>query len=110
MILQPLAENAFRHGQICRTKGTYLKMTGEAEDHVLKIVAEDNGLGCSDERLEELNRELGELNPEEAEARGSHIGLVNILLRLKLYFEGGAEMQLEKPEDGGMRITITVRL
>ena len=110
MILQPLAENAFKHGQICRTKGTYLKMTGEAEDHVLKIVAEDNGLGCSNERLEELNRELGELNPEEAEARGSHIGLVNILLRLKLYFEGGAEMHLEKPEGGGMRITITVRL
>ncbi len=110
MILQPLAENAFRHGQICRTAGTFLKLTGEVEDGILRIIMEDNGLGCSDGRLEELNRELAALDPEKAEARGSHIGLVNILLRLKLFFEGGAEMLLEKPEDGGMRVTITIHM
>lgn len=110
MTLQPLAENAFRHGQICRRKDTFLKLTGEVEGDTVRIVMEDNGDGCSDERLAELNHELSSLTPENAEARGSHIGLVNILLRLKLFFEHGAEMVLEKPEGGGMRVTITIHM
>lgn len=110
MTLQPLAENAFRHGQICRREGTFLKLTGEVEGDTVRIVMEDNGDGCSDERLAELNQELSALVPERAEVRGSHIGLVNILLRLKLFFEHGAEMILEKPDGGGMRVNIIIHM
>ena len=110
MILQPLAENAVKHGQICRQAGSCLKMTGEVEDHVLRIVMEDNGLGCGPEKMEELNRELAELKPEKTEIRGNHIGLVNILLRLQLFFPGGATMSLEEPDGGGMRVEIRIPL
>ncbi|SES89123.1 HAMP domain-containing protein [[Clostridium] aminophilum] len=110
MILQPLAENAFKHGQICRQAGSFLKMTGEAEENELRIVMEDNGLGCDPETVKKMNRELAELKTENTEARGRRIGLVNILLRLKIFFPGGAEMNLETPDGGGMRVVITVHL
>ncbi len=29
MILQPLAENAFKHGKLCRAEGAFFRLTGE---------------------------------------------------------------------------------
>lgn len=110
MILQPLAENAYKHGQICRKPGTYLKLTGEVTDGSLAIIMEDNGQGCSEEDAARINRELASITTESDKARGSHIGLVNVLQRLQLYFHDGASMRLQRLDEGGTRITLKIRL
>ena len=36
MLLQPLAENAFKHGKLCRHAGTRLKLTAQIEQNILE--------------------------------------------------------------------------
>jgi two-component system sensor histidine kinase YesM len=113
MILQPLAENAYKHGQICRREGTMLKLTAEVHEGVLEIIMEDNGTGCSQERLNELNRELDAISTQTQKPpgqSGEHIGLGNVLLRLKLFFNGAVSMRLEKAGEKGVRVVLTIEL
>lgn len=110
MILQPLAENAYKHGKICRREGTYLKLTGGIEEGILKIVMEDNGLGCTEETVDELNRKLSEIDSGTAKGIGSHIGLVNVQQRLQLFFTDRASMRIRRAESGGVRIEISIKM
>ncbi len=83
MILQPLAENAFKHGKLCRAPGAFFRMTAELEDPVaeassaggntrpvLSIIMEDNGGGCPPERMAELNTSFASVG-EDLSGTGS---------------------------------------
>ncbi len=69
MTLQPLVENAVRHGITKRKKGGTLRLTieREQEQQLIKITIEDNGVGIPPEKQQELlrgrNERLGFTNP-----------------------------------------------
>jgi len=69
MTLQPLVENAVRHGITKRKKGGTLRLAieREQEQQHIKITIEDNGVGIPPEKQQELlrgrNERLGFTNP-----------------------------------------------
>lgn len=104
MVLQPLVENSFKHGEIGKTEGGKIRLWGELFSGGYRISIEDNGNGVSQEHLEQINRSL-DLNEEQHEER---IGLGNVNRRLKTYFGEGSGILLERLSRGIM-VTITVQ-
>jgi len=101
-ILQPLVENAFKYGlSPLEGKGKVLIFIKE-EKGFLKCVVEDNGVGMTREKLEELRARL-----ENPPYTGEHIGLYNIAARLKLK-DDGSGMSIESEENKGTRVTLRV--
>jgi len=67
LTIQPLVENAVRHGITKRKDGGTLRLTIEREQQHIKITIEDNGIGIPLEKQQELlrgrNERLGFANP-----------------------------------------------
>jgi hypothetical protein len=90
MILQPLVENAVKHGIGPKITGGEVRLIARVEQSRLLIAVEDTGVG-------RLN---GSLNRRE---RGAGIGLANVRERLKHLYGDETVLQLEDLSDGGTR-------
>lgn len=93
MILQPLVENAIKHGLSPRSEGGHIDIGAVRSNGDLQLSVSDDGLGVPSENFSELS--LG-------------VGLSNTQLRLKhLYGDKHKfEMLAEKPT--GLRINLTI--
>lgn len=58
MILQPLVENAFKHGGLLKIQEARIVISSWCEDNFFHITVEDNGVGISFARLDEVNERL----------------------------------------------------
>ncbi len=94
LILQPLAENAIRHGIACSAGPGYLKVSATRKDGRLRIQIADNGSGL------EIKRDGG--------AEG--FGLRNTRARLKQMYGDRQELLLENNPGGGCLVTIALPL
>ncbi|WP_100406312.1 sensor histidine kinase [Bacillus solitudinis] len=104
MIIQPIIENYFKHGFGNRDGVGRLKVQCELVNNELVITIEDNGVGVSAERLEDIHRHL---NAEHNRGKGdTNIGLKNVYVRLKLYYSEKAMLELENLEEGGFLVTL----
>lgn len=109
MILQPLAGNAYKHGNVCRKENSYFYLSAQIHDNNLIIITENNGDSCPEEKINQLNLAL--MNPTSSELSGdSGIGLKNVLHRLRIYFGEETQMRLTTNSEGGVRITLTIPL
>ncbi|MGG2201559.1 cache domain-containing sensor histidine kinase [Paenibacillus validus] len=109
MILQPLVENYFKHGFDPRSQIGRLEIGGRLlEGNRLEITVADNGKGMSAHHLEQLRRKLR--LPMDASGEEDGIGLLNVLARLKLYYDDEAAMIVEPHQPGGLIITIIIPL
>lgn len=104
MVLQPLVENSFKHGEIGKKGGGRIRLWGELISGGYRVSVEDNGNGISTKQLEQINRAM-EMDEDQHEER---IGLGNVNRRLKTYFEKGSGVILERFHQG-LRVTLTVR-
>lgn len=102
MIVQPLIENACRHGLQGVTRERLLVIDVDFMDNVLMISVKDNGKGIPDQKLMEIRDGL------ESEEFKGHIGMKNVYRRLKLYFGDSADMNIRSEENKGTEITITI--
>lgn len=102
MIVQPIIENACRHGLQGITGQRHLLVDVRFYGSVLMISVKDNGKGISEEKLREIKESLGE------EEFHGHIGIKNVYRRLKLYFGDKADMRISTKEGEGTDITITI--
>lgn len=109
MILQPLAENAFKHGKLCRTPGTFLNLSGEIWDHILLLTMENNGLPIPADLMEKLNLQFSQPGVRNIN-RSEHIGMISVLYRLRLFFNDQVTMELSQTEEASVRITIRIPL
>jgi two-component system sensor histidine kinase YesM len=106
MVLQPLAENYFKHGfepgvDEPGRLSIETELTGAG---YLRITVEDNGKGMSDETLLLLQNELAREPAGDTES----IGLRNVQQRLRLYYDVRAELQLARSGCGGLRVTLLI--
>jgi two-component system sensor histidine kinase YesM len=85
MILQPLIENAFKHGIRDMETGGEVSLYIEERGDMLKIFVRDNGDGMIAGALESLRNVLLKREPV-----GEHSGLINIYRRLHDIFPGGS--------------------
>ena len=95
LILQPLVENAVKHGLIPKKEGGKLciSVKKEADNVVVKI--KDNGIGMDIQRL-----------PDILEGRQSGIGLSNTNERLKRYYN--TQIKAKTGPGEGTEFTVTI--
>ncbi|MEK3903862.1 sensor histidine kinase [Paenibacillus sp. FSL R7-0179] len=105
MVLLPFVENASIHGveSIADSGIISISVTVQAERLILRL--EDNGMGLSPEKLEELLLYL-----QEDGGIGERVGMKNAYYRLKLIFQDQFEFAVETREGEGMVILISLPL
>ncbi|MFI5229258.1 MAG: sensor histidine kinase [Gemmatimonadales bacterium] len=90
--IQPLVENAIRHGIGPKSSGGTLSVSARESEGSLLVVVSDDGVGCS---------------PRAATAsRG--LGLRSVRQRLADFYGGGASVRVEHARNGGTVVTLTV--
>jgi two-component system LytT family sensor kinase len=94
MLLQPIVENAIKHGLAPRLAGGQIHLRTLRRDGRLTIEIEDNGLGMSPERLQEVF--------------AGGIGISNVHERLRLLYGDQFEMRIRSREGEGTQIRIDI--
>jgi two-component system, LytTR family, sensor kinase len=94
MLLQPIVENAIKHGLAPRLAGGQIHVRTQRRDGRLTIEVEDNGMGMSQERLQEVY--------------GGGIGISNVHERLRLLYGDQFEMRIRSREGEGTQIRIDI--
>lgn len=87
IILQPLVENAIYHGIKNKRGRGHITVTADYLDENKKFIeftVKDDGIGFTEEKLEQVNNELNQVN--DTEELKNIYGLYNVNKRLKLYY------------------------
>lgn len=103
LILQPLVENAYKHGLEDKVSGGKLAIRFETEAGGLAIVVEDNGDSLSDERLQALARSLRDVGRAKETT-----GILNVHRRMMLTSGGECGIEAARSPLGGLRIRLTI--
>lgn len=94
LILQPLVENSITHGVGMYTSGARIlirtRYLEEERRGMISVV--DNGMGMEPQQLARVRENLDSV--EIGGASCEQIGLENVYMRLKNFFEGDARMEL----------------
>jgi two-component system, LytTR family, sensor kinase len=96
LILQPLVENAIKHGVSRTTEPVHIAISARAEGDRLILVVADNAAKPT--------------NDTTAAPDGEGIGLTNVRNRLAARFGDQAQMEAMRPVAGGFRITLKLPL
>ncbi len=104
LTLQPLVENALYHGiKYKRAKG-YVHITGEKEGELIRLVVRDNGVGMSQDELEELRVAIN--TPCKETTKG--FGLANVNERIRTFFGQQYGMTITSEKDHGTIIEVVI--
>lgn len=106
LLLQPLAENAVKHGVEPIEGNCEIQISITAYQNLMLIIVSDNGAGLSEEQIEEINKNLKK--PADREKHMGSIGLQNVYRRLKNYYGEDAKLEIEITEDGYTEITLVI--
>lgn len=98
-ILQPIVENSILHGFEELNEESYIKITLREKDNMIAFEIEDNGLGITDDKLENGNFNID---------RFAGIGVKNIKDRLNLYYEGVFLFEIESAKYKGTKVKIVI--
>jgi two-component system LytT family sensor kinase len=94
MLLQPIIENAIRHGLAPKLEGGEIRLRTRAVDGRLTIDIDDNGMGISSDRL--------------ARIYNNGIGISNVRERLRLLYGDQFRMDIHSREGDGTQIRIEI--
>ncbi len=89
MMIQPLVENAIKHGLEPKINGGEIRIAVQAENNLIRVVVADTGLGMT-------------------VAAPPGTGIANIRERLHSLFNGNAQLILEENTPSGLRATLEV--
>ncbi len=103
LILQPVIENAFKHGVERKINGGLVIVQFEMGQDWLGIVVEDNGDELTDSALQSLEQSLHD-DGNNTETTG----LINIHRRLRLLYGEAGGLFVTRNEMGGLSVTIRI--
>lgn len=99
LILQPIVENAIKHGLIPKKDGGTIIIKAEKINSETHITVEDSGVGIDEEIIEQLyNNKLQE----------GKIGLSNVHNRLKSIYGQEYGLKIFNREEGGTKVEIII--
>ena len=93
LMLQPLVENAIRHGIARRREAGHIRLAAWRDGDRLELRVQDNGPGLSSE---------GEI------LGGTGVGLSNTKARLSQLYGPGHRFELLAPEAGGLEVVLSI--
>ncbi len=94
MLLQPMIENAIKHGLAPRLSGGEIRIRTQRRNARLFLEIDDNGMGIPPERLREVY--------------GGGIGISNVHERLRLLYGDQFKMDIRSREGEGTQICIEI--
>ena len=95
LTIQPLVENAIKHGVTKKAEGGKVQLSTQLADDCYYIIIEDNGVG--------FDPQNPDYTPDDNHA---HVGILNVTNRLKTMVN--AEINIESQIDVGTKITIKI--
>lgn len=107
MILQPLAENFFKHTYEEGYSNAHLSINGEKQGNDLCFTVENDGPGLTEEELQTLREHIYS-PPYEGNYSHEHIGLKNIRDRLLLGYGPSAEMKVDSNDGLGFSVSMRI--
>lgn len=93
LILQPLVENAIKHGLGPRASGGTVRIAARRESGLLELEVRDDGVGLSEARLTDFNR---------------GVGLANTRSRLQHLYGSTHRFEFRQPPGGGLSVLIAI--
>lgn len=94
-LLQPLVENAIRHGVASRLSGGHVDVTARRNGSTLELRVRDNGLGLSSDW--QRRRDVG-------------VGLTNVTSRLEHLYGKGEHLRVTPVASGGVEVQLELPL
>jgi len=91
MLLQPLVENAIRHGLEPKVEGGVVRVSAREEKKQVVLMVEDTGRGFGN-----------------GDSAGTGIGLAHVKERLAAVYGGAASVQTSDNPGGGVRVTLRI--
>lgn len=85
LCIQPIVENAVRHGIMQRSEGGKVQITIQSQESGIKVIVTDNGVGIPSEQLAAVLSDNG----------SSGVGLKNIHKRLLMLYGKGLKIESE---------------
>lgn len=95
--LQPLVENAVRHGIAASSRGGFVRVTASVEDDQLCIEVADDGVGANADVLHAKGDEQG-------------VGIRAVTQRLNARYGAAASLRIDTAAGRGFRVSITMPL
>lgn len=96
MSIQPLVENACKHGLQARKDNRTIQVTARLTERDLVVNVIDNGVGMEKSKLQQLMENM------RSETRtDDHIGLRNVYRRLELFYKGIVRFHISSDPDKG---------
>ena len=96
LMLQPIVENALKHGLGPKPGPGHLWITAEADGNQVRLRVEDDGVGAA----------IGVLKLDGSNGRSNGVGLENVAQRLHALYQDQGRMTIEVRQAGGTRVTI----
>jgi two-component system LytT family sensor kinase len=94
LLLQPLVENAIKHGIAKRVAGGTVRVTGVSRDGSLCLSIYNDGPGF----------------PQDWETQGSGVGLANLRTRLQILYGDASELRMTRAGSDGVEVVVTLPL
>ncbi len=111
MMLQPIVENAIKHGLAPKIDGGSIILRSRFEtEHRLRIDIEDNGVGMTTRNGKYDDRRRYMRDPDDTDAHVEGIGMYNVAERLRVLYGTNAHMTVQSSPGVGTRISIEVPL
>ncbi|WP_404451531.1 sensor histidine kinase [Virgibacillus necropolis] len=98
MTLQPLVENALKHGMKGSTRKNIIVISVLQKGKGVLVTIKDNGKGIGNERLSEL------LHKPVSSETGTGIGLYNVNRRLEMMFGKDSKLNIQSKEGKGTSV------
>ncbi len=96
LMLQPIVENALKHGLGPKPGPGHLWITAEADGNQVRLRVEDDGVGPA----------IGDLKLNRSNGPSNGVGLENVAQRLNVLYQDQGRMTIEVRQAGGTRVTI----
>ncbi len=92
MILQPLIENALKHGIAPLLEGGTIKVSSEQKDGILHLSVADDGVGIAADEISRINYGIGLSNTQE---------------RLKFLYNGNHNFEIKQNGEKGLLVKLS---
>jgi two-component system LytT family sensor kinase len=95
LILQPVVENAIKHGLAPKVGNGRISITAGRQGEFVRLAVEDDGVGAA-------------TDAQDVQPPGSGLGLKIIAERLRTLYQGRASLNFQAAESLGSRVTILI--